>query len=509
MTIDTGADTFFDDTTAEAEHAAQAELLALINSSASVKTREYKTGEAVKGTVLSVGAEFVFLDIGAKNEAVIRVSEYLDAEGKPTVKGGDTLEAFISSAKDDEIILSKSPMGKGRKVDISDLLDALSNRTPVDGRITGVNKGGFNVNILDGKRAFCPFSQVDMRYNGEPNSYLTKTLQFVITKVEENGRNIVLSRLPLLEKDLGARLAEITALAGSGTTVGGTVTRIQSFGLFVDIGNGFEGLVHISEVSWDRTENLEALFSANQPIDVVVLKVEERDPLRDSRISLSIKQASANPWSSVSEKLAVGTSVEGRITRLMNFGAFVSLLPGVEALIPISEMTWGRRIKHPSDVLAEGQPVTVTILAIDDLKRNISCSLKDAANDPWAGAAEKFVVGTLVTGTVASEQKYGFFVDLDESITGLLPHVRIGQDKKGKVRKGEAIEVRIDNVDTAARRIGLSYGDVGAAEADEQGAREYMKMQKQEQYQPAAAAAPGNSDFADMLKAALSKKTKV
>lgn len=474
-------------------NADEQQLLNMIDKHDKTVTAQFKAGQKVSGKVQSVGSEFVFVDIGAKNEAMIKRTELSDSEGNVTVNPGDTVEAYVVSADEEELVLSKSL--SGRKADLDELVNAKENGLPVEGRITGVNKGGFNVNIM-GRRAFCPMSSIELHYVDDPNQYLSRTMDFVISRIEERGRNIVLTRLPLLEDQLESRLAEIEEAAGSKQVFAGRITKIADFGLFVDLG-GVEGLVHISEVSWDRTDNLAAHYSAGDKIECVVLKVERKKRIRDTRISLSIRHVYEDPWKNVSEKFSPGQSVRGRITRLTNFGAFVQLEPGIEGLIHVSEMSWTRRVKHPSEVVSEGDTVNVTILAVDESKHSVSCSLKDVAEDPWREIDERFPEGSSATGTVASETRYGFFIDLADGVTGLLPHRNVAADRKGSIKVGEPLEVGIESVDTESRRISLTYG-VSEKKADERSAKEYMKKQSKE--------TRSSSEFGDLLKQALEKK---
>jgi small subunit ribosomal protein S1 len=234
----------------------------------------------------------------------------------------------------------------------------------------------------------------------------------------------------------------------------------------------------------------------------VVLRIEHKDSLRNTKISLSIRQAGADPWTTIAEHLHVGDQVQGTITRLANFGAFVELIPGIEGLIHVSEMSWGKRINHPQDVVKAGDQVGVTILAIDETKRTISCTLKDVKNDPWNTIVEKFPVGAVVKGKVASQSKFGYFVDLDENFTGLLVFSNIAADRKGAIRVGSELEVTVDRIDLDNRRIGLSCG-VAAERAHEEFAQAYM--QEAAAKAKAKAAEKPESEFAEMLKKALKK----
>ncbi len=476
----------------------QDQLLSMIESQEQKIQTEFQPGARVSGAVVRIGSEYVFLDVGGKNEAIIGLSELSDESGQVTVKEGDTVEAYVVSSDGGELIVSKSLSGK--KASNQDLVDAMKNQLPVEGKITGINKGGFNVSIM-GKRAFCPVSHIDLKYVDDPNQFLARTYSFVITKVSESGRNIVVSRLPLLEKNLESAFAAFEAGIADKKVYTGTVSRITKFGLFVDLGE-IEGLVHISEVSWDRAEKLEENFQIGQKIECVILKIERKKPLRDSKISLSIKQVYEDPWESITEKFKPGQQAPATITRLTNFGAFAQLVPGVEGLIHVSEMKWGQRVRHPSDVVSEGENVKVTILAVDPDKRSVSCSLKDIAEDPWQAITEKFPAGASVPGTVASETRYGFFIDLAEGITGLLPHSNVAADKKGTIKAGSTIEVTVENVDPEARRMSLSYG-AAAAQAETETAKAYIAKQSGK-----TEANASSSEFGEMLKAALAKKKK-
>ncbi len=460
-------------------------------------------GSEVTGKVVSISDESVFVDISLRNEAVLAKSEVLDDKGECTVKVGDELKLYVISSTDDETIVSKSlKKGKASKQILRDILDQ---ETPVEGRISGMNKGGFNVTVL-GKKAFCPFSSIDLKYPEDPASYMGKTFEFIVSRIENRGNNIVLTRIPLLSGDIKEKIEEIKATIVSGEPVSGTVTRTTNFGAFVDLG-GIEGLVHVSELSWDRDEETEQIVKTGDVITVKVISVEEKEPLRDSRISLSMKRLANDPWDSEVTKLNVGDQIDAVVTRLVGFGAFVRLFAGVEGLIRTEDMGWGR-VRKPSDICKKGESVKVTITAVDLANRKVDCSMKDASQDPWAAVATKYAEGTVVSGTVADQKEYGFFVDLDEDITGLLPNRRIGKDKVGSVKKGDVIEVTIDTLDLATRKIGLAYGAVEAvevrAERGERGGNdrnEAMKYMKQQD----AKAASGESDFAFMLKNALKK----
>jgi small subunit ribosomal protein S1 len=489
-------DNFFDEETPETK--AEKSLLTMLGTYDKPVAANLEKGAKVSGKIIKISEKYAFVEIGGKNEAVVELSELKKEDGTVSVTTGDSFEGYVVSLAGG-ITLSKKYSSKAAAADnsLSDIIDAMKSKLPVEGKVTGINKGGFNVKIM-GQKAFCPISQIDLKRVEDPNVFLNKTLLFVISRVTEGGRNIVVSRLPLLEADMGQILDNLAASIESKTVVTGSITRIMPFGLFVDLG-GFEGLVHISEVSWERAEDLSKSFEPGQKVDCLILGIERKEPLRQSKISLSLKQVHANPWTTVGATFTPGQSVPGKITRLANFGAFVQLIPGVEGLIHISEMSWDKKIRHPRDVVSEGQMVQVAILRVDTEKREISCSLKDSANDPWNGIEERFAPGSVAQGTVAQYTKFGFFIDLAEGITGLLPFGSISQDKKESIKVGGRLDVTIESVDTERRRISLSFG-VSEERSHAAEVKQYISAQKQQKSEPVETA------FGEAFKLALQKK---
>lgn len=486
-------DTFFDDPSSADQSADQ--LIKMIENYDKKLRTDINPGTKVNGSVTRIGTEYVFVDIGSKNEALIKVSE-LSGDNGVEVKVGDKITAYVVSNTNNETILSKS-LG-GNSAAIQELQDAMQNKVPVQGKVTGVNKGGLNVKVM-GHKAFCPISQIDIKFTDDVNTYLGKTLDFVISRITEGGRNIVLSRIPLLETDLESKLDVYVESIRDHKVFTGKISKIADFGLFINMGE-LEGLVHISEVSWERANNLNESFTVGQDVEFIVLKIEKKEPLRNSKISLSIKQVMDNPWSSIASRVSVGQSVQGKVTRLANFGAFVEIIPGVEGLIHISEMSWGKRVHHPSEVVQEGAHVNVTILAIDITKKTISLSLKDVSNDPWKDVESRFASGSEVTGIVSKKTKYGYFVDLAEGVTGLLVFSNIVSDKKESLKDGDQVAVIIESVDKENRRISLSLGMKEARQHQEE-VTDFLKKQQK----PAASQKESSTEFGAALLAALKK----
>ncbi len=488
-------DPFFDETkTSDSE---SEKLMKMIE--ASEKTvKSFSPGMNVSGKVSRIGSEYVFVEIGAKNEAMIKVAELKTDGGDVSVCVGDTVEGFIISEQEGEILVSKSM--NHHNAGMEELMDALENKIPVQGKVTGINKGGLNVKIM-GKKAFCPVSQIDIKFTSDINEYLGKQMDFVITRITEGGRNIVVSRIPVLELGIEDELNGLQKAVENRTVLKGAITKIADFGLFVQVGN-LEGLVHISEVSWERAENLSESFVVGQEVEVMVLKLERKGQLKNLKLSLSIKQVFENPWTSIADKLSIGSSVTGKVTRLADFGAFVEILPGVEGLVHISEMSWGKRVNHPSEVVKPAQSVKVTVLGINEDKRSVSLSLKDLTEDPWNDIESNLPVGTEVNGTVAKKAQYGYFVDLLEGITGLLVNQKIESSKKESVKVGEQVTVRIDSIDTESRRVSLSMGLADTATETKE-TRQFIKKQNSPKKRDEKGSA---TDFGAALMEALKSK---
>lgn len=450
--FDKKGDTFFDDNNGVDE--ASDQLLQMINNSSQKPIIEVTPGSKVEGTVTRIGTEYVYVDIGSKNEALLKLKELSNKKDSVTIAIGDKISAYVISNDSNETIISKS-MGN-HSASKSELFQALNDKIPVQGKVTGVSKDGLTVKIM-GQRAFCPISQIDIKFTDDVNIFLGKTFDFIITRITEGGRNVVVSRIPLIEMELSEKLELLSSAIDTHACLRGKISRITDFGLFVDVGS-LDGLVHISEISWERADNLNESFRVGQDVEFIILKLEKKEPLRNSKISLSIKQILDNPWNSVTTQFSPGQSIQGKVTRLTHFGAFVEIAPGIEGLIHISEMSWGKRVNHPSEIVSEGMLVTVNVLSIDEHKKSISLSLKDVADDPWRDVKESFPIGSAVEGTIVKKAQFGYFIELKEGVTGLLVFSNIVSDKKESIKEHDAITVVVESVDKIHRRISLSYG---------------------------------------------------
>jgi small subunit ribosomal protein S1 len=348
------------------------------------RTKRPKVGDVVRGKVISVGKEAVFVDVGGKAEGTLDRSQVTDHEGKLLVKVGDELEARVV-ADAGGVLTLRTKLGRGPEAR-AELAQAQELGIPVDGLVTEVVKGGVSVDVA-GVRGFCPASQIDNRFVEDLSVFVGQRLTFRVTRYE--GRNLVLSRRALLDEEKEKRAAETRKNLVPGAVIRGKVVGFKPFGAFIDLG-GIEGMLHISELGFTRVEKPEDVLRLGQELDVAILKVEPGE--KGERISLSLKALANDPWVDSTANLHEGSRVKGTVTRLQPFGAFVEIAPGVEGLVHISELGAGRRINHPKEVVSVGQQVEASVLALDHEKRRLSLSMaasKDASPDEIAQAAPK------------------------------------------------------------------------------------------------------------------------
>ncbi len=339
-------------------------------------------GGKVSGKILSIGEEWIFVDLGAKSEGRINAAELKDAEGNLTVKEGDTLEATVTGTDPESgaLLLKRKAGGKGKRIEVSaEIKQAFESGLPVEGLVTGLNKGGAEVQVY-GMRAFCPLSQLDLRYVEDPQRFVGQKLQFRISRLEEGNRggrgpNIVLSRRALLEEEQQTKAAETREKLQVGATLTGKVTSLTTYGAFVDLG-GIEGMLHVSEIGHSRTAHPQDVFQVGQEVEVQVIKIEKgKDDKRPERISLSRRALEKDPWRDAVSRFPEGTETTGKVARTESFGAFVELAPGLEGLVHISEIGGGRRLNHAREAVQPGQEVQVRVLGVDTARRRISLSM--------------------------------------------------------------------------------------------------------------------------------------
>jgi small subunit ribosomal protein S1 len=361
------------------------QVLAEFEQEAPAKSEDPAVGQKVSGKVLSIGDEWVFIDLGAKSEGRINAADLKDAEGNITVKEGDAVEATVTGTDPENgaLVLRRKAGGggKGKKPAevVPEIRQAHENNLPLEGLVTGLNKGGAEIQVF-GMRAFCPLSQLDLRYVENPQQFVGQKLMFKVNRLEEGNRggrgpNIVLSRRQLLEEEQQSRAAETREKLQVGAVLTGRVTSLTTYGAFVDLG-GIEGMLHVSEIGHSRTAHPQDVFTIGQEVEVQVIKIEQgKDEKRPERISLSRRALERDPWNDAASRFSEGTEATGRVVRLETFGAFVELAPGLEGLVHISEMGAGRRLNHSREAAEEGQEVQVRVLGVDTGRRRISLSM--------------------------------------------------------------------------------------------------------------------------------------
>ena len=418
--------------------------------------RDVRAGDRVTGKIISIGKDSIFVDAGMKIDAVVERGEFLDADQNLTCVEGDPVELYVTAVAENEIRLSRALSGIGG---VQILRQAHQASAPVEGKVKEVCKGGFHVEVMQ-RRAFCPLSQIDLSPVEDPSVHVGATYPFLITRFEDKGRNIVVSRRALLNRELEAARQQFLATLNPGDVIDGNVTRIMPFGAFVELSAGVEGMIHVSEISWSKTAQPGDILKPGDRPRVKVLGIEPGGAKGQLRIALSIRQLEADPWLSVEDKFKEGDVVRGKVTRCMTFGAFVEIAPGIEGMVHISEMSYTRRVHKTEDVVTAGDLVTVVVKAVDLEKKRISLSLRDAEGDPWAEVFERFAVGQRVQGVLEKKEKFGYFVRLAPGITGLLPLSSMRRSAAAsdleKTKEGDSLLVAVEEINLQRRRISLA-----------------------------------------------------
>lgn len=364
-----------------------------------VSAPKLKPGDRIEAIIAGISGDNIFLDIGSKSEGVLAASELADEEGNITVRPGDAIKVYFLSDRGGALVFT-AKVGSGQTT-LQELEDAYASGIPVQGRVVAEIKGGFQV-MVAGQRGFCPYSQIDIRRNENPEEYLEQQLPFKIIEFSGKGRNIILSARAVMEE---AREQERQALIESlevGAKVSGTVSSIRDFGAFVDIG-GVDGLIPVSELAWGQVDRVDDVLSRGQKVEVIIRKLD----WDNDRISLSLKDTLENPWDKVMEKYPVGAVLTGKVSRLTKFGAFITLEPGVDGLLHISKLGAGRKINHPREAIEEGQAITVRIDSIDREKQRISLVPEDYQDE---SASEEEMEQTYVPPK--ESRSMGTFADL-------------------------------------------------------------------------------------------------
>ncbi|TAE77051.1 MAG: 30S ribosomal protein S1 [Verrucomicrobia bacterium] len=510
------------------------------------KFREFREGTIVKGTIIEIRPQVVLVDIGYKSEGAIPSNEFEDEE----IEAGDEVEVLLERLENDEGMVVLSKEKAAHKQNWEKIVKVFQDGGLVRGKVKSVVKGGLTVNV--GVEAFLPGSQVDIIPPKDLNEYVGNVYEFKIVKVNDERKNIVLSRREVIEAERAELRQHFLQGVKVGDKVTGAVKNITDFGAFVDL-QGMDGLLHITDMSWGRINHPSEMLIIGQPVDVVILDVDREK----ERVSLGLKQMSENPWEDIERKFAIGSNVKGKVTKLLPYGAFIELERGVEGLVHVSElswvkritrpsdvleldqvieaivlgisieeqkislgvrqlepnpwdeiemrypigatikgpvrnltaygafveleegidgmvhvsdMSWTRKINHPSEVLKKNDEVEAIVLSIDKGNQRVSLGLKQLEDDPWSHIDERFKVGDLVKGTVAKIASFGAFISLDGDIDGLIHISQLSEDHVEKVKDvikvGDEVEARVIKVDKVERRIGLSIKAVNYSEAD-------------------------------------------
>lgn len=410
-------------------------------------------GEIVRGTVLKVTDVEVIIDLGLKCEGAIPRDEFLTEDGSVRVSPGEPVDVWVERYDEKEGTVSVSYRKAARRRAWEEIDRAFQEQTVLQGRVVERVKGGLVVDI--GVRAFLPGSQVDLRPHFNLDSLMGQEIPCRVIKLNRKRDNVVVSRRVVLEEESSRRKSQLLEQLAEGAILVGRVKNLTHYGVFVDLG-GTDGLLHITDLSWGRVGHPSEVVHVDQEVRVKVLRFDRGK----ERVSLGLKQLTPDPWEGVASNYHVGDRLTGRVVGIVDYGAFVELEPGVEGLIHVSEMSWSKRLKHPSKILNSGDRVEVAVLEVSAAQRRISLSLKQTLPDPWSTLAERYAVGSVVGGRVRNLAEFGAFVEVEEGVDGLIHLSNLSWNDNVKhpsevLRKGQKVEAIVLNLDAANRRLSL------------------------------------------------------
>ena len=421
------------------------ELAELIDS----KFRELREGSIVTGTIQEIRPQVVLVDIGYKSEGAISISEFEDEE----IEVGDQIEVLLERLENDEGIVVLSKEKAAHKQNWDKIVGVYRDGGLVKGKVKSVVKGGLMVNV--GVEAFLPGSQVDIIPPRDLNEYVGKVYEFKIVKVNDDRKNIVLSRREVIEAERADQRQRFLETVKEGDKVEGIVKNITDFGAFVDL-RGMDGLLHITDMSWGRVNHPSEMLHIGQSLEVVILEVDREK----ERVSLGLKQMTDNPWADIERKYPINSHVKGRVTKLLPYGAFVELEKGVEGLVHVSELSWVKRITRPSDVLKLDQEIEAVVLSISVKEQKISLGVRQLEDNPWADIESRFPIGTVIKGQVRNLTPYGAFVGLEEGIDGMIHVSDMSWTRKINhpsevLKKGDEVEAIVLEIKKEDQRVSL------------------------------------------------------
>ena len=421
------------------------ELAELIDS----KFRELREGSIVTGTIQEIRPQVVLVDIGYKSEGAISISEFEDEE----IEVGDQIEVLLERLENDEGIVVLSKEKAAHKQNWDKIVGVYRDGGLVKGKVKSVVKGGLMVNV--GVEAFLPGSHVDIIPPRDLNEYVGKVYEFKIVKVNDDRKNIVLSRREVIEAERADQRQRFLETVKEGDKVEGLVKNITDFGAFVDL-RGMDGLLHITDMSWGRVNHPSEMLHIGQSLEVVILEVDREK----ERVSLGLKQMTDNPWADIERKYPINSHVKGRVTKLLPYGAFVELEKGVEGLVHVSELSWVKRITRPSDVLKLDQEIEAVVLSISVKEQKISLGVRQLEDNPWADIESRFPIGTVIKGQVRNLTPYGAFVGLEEGIDGMIHVSDMSWTRKINhpsevLKKGDEVEAIVLEIKKEDQRVSL------------------------------------------------------
>ncbi len=420
------------------------------------KLDRLKPGKIIQATVIGLNKDYVTVDIGFKSDGIVPSSQFVDAEGKVKAALGDKVDVFIIALESDsgQVLLSKERADQKKVWNMVE--DAFKNNKIISGKVVQKVKGGLQVDI--GIPAFLPGSQIDIRPHRNLDKFIGEGFDFKVLKITRDKGNIVLSRRAVLMSERDQLRTETLKVLNEGVVMEGVVKNVTDYGAFIDLG-GIDGLLHITDISWGRVNHPSEKLSVGQTVPVVVLKY---DPEKE-RVSLGMKQLKSDPWTTVHERYPMGGRVTGKVMSLTDYGAFVEIEEGVEGLIHVSEMSWTKKVRHPSKVMNEGDRVEAVILGIDTEQHRISLGLKQLMPNPWEGLAERHPIGSRVTGKIRSITDFGIFVGVEDGIDGLVhvsdfswtKRIRDPKEIQDLFKKSDDVEAVVLDIDVANERLSL------------------------------------------------------